>query len=144
MKNILFIYFFIFSFFSFSQIQETENQDRWEVIGSNKNGSVLLKLEGNNLYNFSFRNYLFSDKQIIQSLYLNSSDSDISNLYRFLFNSFDLNESSQSSFKIDKYKFEVFKKNNELMINICSINSNEKIGLLILSIKDLNNLFGSY
>ena len=102
MKNILFIYFFIVPFFSFSQIQETENQNRWEVIGSNKNGSVLLKLEGNNLYNFSFRNYLFSDKQTIQSLNLNSSDSDISNLYRFLFNSFDLNESSQSSFKIDK------------------------------------------
>ena len=144
MKNIFFICFLVVSFLSFSQIQETENEDRWEVIGSNKDGSVFLKLEGNNLYNFSFRNHLFSDRQIIQTIYLNSSDLDISKLYRFLFNSFDLTESSQRSFIIDKYKFEVSKKNNELMTNISLVYSDEKIGLLILSIKDLNNLFGSH
>ena len=96
------------------------------------------------IYKFSLRNYKFYDKQIIESIYLNSSDLDISNLYSFLFNSFDLIESTQSSFKIDKYEFKVFRKNNHLNINIFTTNSNKTIDFHILSIKDLNNLFGIY
>ena len=81
---------------------------------------------------------------MIESIYLNSSDLDISNLYSFLFNSFNLTESTQSSFKIDKYEFKVLKKNNLLNVHIYSVVPNKTIGTLILSIKDLNNLFDPY
>ena len=131
-------------FYSHSQFEEVEGNEKWEIIGSKKDGSVILKLEGSDFYKFSLRNYKFYDKQIIESIYLNSSDLDISNLYSFLFNSFDLIESTQSSFKIDKYEFKVFRKNNHLNINIFTTNSNKTIDFHILSIKDLNNLFGIY
>tara|TARA_B100001250_G_C19681972_1_gene736270 strand:- start:8 stop:442 length:435 start_codon:yes stop_codon:yes gene_type:complete len=144
MKNIYFIILYLICFYSYSQIEETETKGRWEVLGSNKDGSVILKLEESNFYNFAFRNYQFSDKQIIQSIYFNSSELEIFNLYSFLYKSFDLFESDQSLFKIDKYEFQVFKKNDDIRIKIISINSKEIIGLLILSIKDLNNLFGIY
>ena len=144
MKNIYLIILYFICFYSYSQIEETEIKERWEVLGSNKDGSVILKLEDSNFYNFAFRNYQFSDKQIIQSIYFNSSDLELSNLYSFLYKSFKLVESDQSLFKIDKYEFQVFKINDDIRINIISINSNEIIGLLILSIKDLNNLFGRY
>ena len=131
-------------FYSHSQFEEVEGNEKWEIIGSKKDGSVILKLEGSDFYKFSLRNYKFYDKQIIESIYLNSSDLDISNLYSFLFNSFDLIESTQSSFKIDKYEFKVFRKNNRLNINIFATNSNKTIDFHIFSIKDLNNLFGKY
>ena len=142
MKNIYLTILSLICFYSHSQIEEAEGNEKWEIIGSKKDGSLILKLEGSDFYKFSFRNYQFSDKQIIESIYLNSSNLDISNLYSFLFNSFDLNESTQSSFKIDKYEFKVFKKNNHLNIDIFRTNSDKTIDFLILSIKDLNNLFG--
>tara|TARA_B100001057_G_scaffold418676_1_gene438046 strand:- start:424 stop:858 length:435 start_codon:yes stop_codon:yes gene_type:complete len=144
MKNIYLTILSLICFYSHSQIEEAEGNEKWEIIGSKKDGSLILKLEGSDFYKFSFRNYQFSDKQIIESIYLNSSNLDISNLYSFLFNSFDLNESTQSSFKIDKYEFKVFKKNNLLSIDVFTTNSNKKIHFLIFSIKDLNNLFGKY
>ncbi len=144
MKNIYLTILSLICFYSHSQFEEAEGNEKWEIIGSKKDGSVILKLEGSDFYKFSFRNYQFYDKQIIESIYLNSSDLDISNLYSFLFNSFDLIESMQSSFKIDKYEFKVFRKNNRLNINIFTTNSNKSIDFHILSIKDLNNLFGKY
>ena len=144
MKNIYIIVLNFICFYSHSQFEGTESNERWEIVGSKGDGSVILKLEGSEFYKFSLRNYQFHDKQIIESMYLNSSDLDISNLYSFLFNSFDLIESTQSSFKIDKYEFKVFKKNNRINIDIFTTNSNKIIGSHILSIKDLNNLFGKY
>ena len=144
MKNIYLTLLSLICFYTHSQIEEAEGNEKWEIIGSKKDGSIILKLDGIDFYKFSFRNYHFYDKQIIESIYLNSSDLDISNLYSFLFNSFDLIESTQSSYKIDKYEFKVFKKNNLLNIDILTTNSNKKIHFLILSIKDLNNLFGKY
>ena len=144
MKNIYLTMLSLICFYSHSQFDEAEGNEKWEIIGSKKDGSVILKLEGSDFYKFSFRNYKFYDKQIIESIYLNSSDLDISNLYSFLFNSFELIESTQSSFKIDKYEFKVFRKNNHLNINIFTTNSNKTIDFHILSIKDLNNLFGIY
>tara|TARA_A100001011_G_scaffold33784_1_gene32313 strand:- start:5445 stop:5879 length:435 start_codon:yes stop_codon:yes gene_type:complete len=144
MKNIYFAILSLICFYSHSQFEETEGNEKWEIIGSKKDGSLILKLEGSDFYKFSFRNYQFHDKQIIESIYLNSSDLDISNLYSFLFNSFDLIELTQSSFKIDKYEFKVLKKNNRLNIDIFTTNSNKKIDFHILSINDLNNLFGKY
>ena len=144
MKNIYLTILSLICFYSHSQFEEAEGNEKWEIIGSKKDGSVILKLEGSDFYKFSFRNYQFYDKQIIESIYLNSSDLDISNLYSFLFNSFDLIESMQSSFKIDKYEFKVFRKNNRLNIDILTTNSNKTIDFHILSIKDLNNLFGKY
>ena len=144
MKNIYLIIISFICFYSHSQFEEAEGSEKWEIIGSKKDGSVILKLEGSDFYKFSLRNYQFHDKQVIESIYLTSSDLDISNLYSFLFNSFDLIESKQSSFKIDKYEFKVFKKNNLLSIDVFTTNSNKKIHFLILSIKDLNNLFGKY
>jgi len=144
MKNIYLTMLSLICFYSHSQFEEVEGNEKWEIIGSKKDGSVILKLEGSDFYKFSLRNYKFYDKQIIESIYLNSSDLDISNLYSFLFNSFDLIESTQSSFKIDKYEFKVFRKNNHLNINIFTTNSNKTIDFHILSIKDLNNLFGIY
>ena len=144
MKNIYLTMLSLICFYSHSQFEEAEGNEKWEIIGSKKDGSVILKLEGSDFYKFSFRNYKFYDKQIIENIYLNSSDLDISNLYSFLFNSFDLIESTQSSFKIDKYEFKVFRKNNRLNIDILTTNSNKTIDFHILSIKDLNNLFGKY
>ena len=144
MKNIYLTILSLICFYSHSQFEEAEVNEKWEIIGSKNDGSVILKLEGSDFYKFSFRNYKFYDKQIIESIYLNSSDLDILNLYSFLFNSFDLIESTQSSFKIDKYEFKVFRKNNLLNINIFTTNSNKTIDFHILSIKDLNNLFGKY
>ena len=144
MKNIYLTILSFICFYSHSQFEEAEGNEKWEVIGSKKDGSVILKLEGSDFYKFSFRNYKLYDKQIIENIYLNSSDLDISNLYSFLFNSFDLIESTQSSFKIDKYEFKVFRKNNRLNIDILTTNSNKTIDFHILSIKDLNNLFGIY
>ena len=144
MKNIYFAILSLICFYSHSQFEEAEGNEKWEIIGSKKDGSLILKLEGSDFYKFSFRNYQFHDKQIIESIYLNSSDLDISNLYSFLFNSFDLIELTQSSFKIDKYEFKVLKKNNRLNVHIYSVVPNKTIGILILSIKDLNNLFETY
>ena len=144
MKNIYLTILILTCFYSQSQFEESEERDRWKIVGSSKDGSVILKSVGNNFYKFSFRNYQFYDKQVIESIYLNSSDLDISNLYSFLFNSFNLIESTQSSFKIHKYEFQVIKKNNRLNIHIYSLDPNETVGLLILSIKDLKNLFGTY
>ena len=144
MKNIYLIILILTCFLSHSQFEGTEERERWKIVGSSKDGSVILKSEGNNFYKFSFRNYQFYDKQVIESIYLNSSDLDISNLYSFLFNSFNLTESTQSSFKIDKYEFKVLKKNNRLNVHIYSVVPNKTIGILILSIKDLNNLFETY
>ncbi len=144
MKNIYLTILSLICFYSHSQIEEAEGNEKWEIIGSKKDGSLILKLEGSDFYKFSFRNYQFSDKQIIESIYLNSSNLDVFNLYSFLFNSFDLIESTQSSFKIDKYEFKVFKKNNLLSIDVFTTNSNKSIDFHILSIKDLNNLFGKY
>ena len=144
MKNIYLTILSLICFYSHSQFEEAEGDEKWEIIGSKKDGSVILKLEGSDFYKFSFRNYQFYDKQIIESIYLNSSDLDISNLYSFLFNSFDLIELTQSSYKIDKYEFKVLKKNNLLNIAIFTTNSNKTIDFLILSINDLNNLFGKY
>ena len=144
MKNIYLTILSLICFYSHSQFEESEVNEKWKIIGSKNDGSVILKLEGSDFYKFSFRNYKLYDKQIIENIYLNSSDLEISNLYSFLFNSFDLIESTQSSFKIDKYEFKVFRKNNRLNIDILTTNSNKTIDFHILSIKDLNNLFGKY
>jgi hypothetical protein len=144
MKSIYLLILYLVCSYSFSQIEETEVVPRWQLIGSNSDGSVLLKLNGENLFNFSFRNYQFSDKQVIKKIYFKSSDLDISNLYNFLFESFKLIQSDQSSFKIDNYVFQVLKNRNDLRIDIMSINSNEVVGWKLITIRDLNNLFGKY
>ena len=144
MKNIYLLIFYLVCSYSYSQIEGTESGPRWQIIGSNSDGSVLLKSKEENLFNFSFRNYQFSDKQVIKKIYFKSSDLDISNLYNFLFESFKLIQSDQSSFKIDNYVFQVLKNRNDLRIDIMSINSNEVVGWKLITIRDLNNLFGKY
>ena len=69
---------------------------------------------------------------------------NVANLYSFLLNSFDLTESRKSSFKIDKYEFQVLKNGDFIRVSIKLANSNENIGWMPLSIRDLNNLFGKY
>ena len=144
MKNIYLIILSFICFYSHSQFEATEGNQRWEVLGSKKDGTVFLKLQGSNFYKFSFKNYQFSDNKTINNIDLNSSDIDIRNLYSFLMNSFNLTESSQSSFKIDKYEFQVLKNGDFIRVSIKSVNLNETIGWIPLSIKDLNNLFGKY
>ena len=144
MKNIYLLIFYLVCSYSYSQIEGTEGEPRWQLIGSNIDGSVLLKSKEENLFNFSFRNYQFSDKQVIKKIYFKSSDLDISNLYNFLFESFKLIQYDQSSFKIDNYVFQVLKNRNDLRIDIISINSNEVVGWKLITIRDLNYLFGKY
>ncbi len=144
MKKIYFIFFYLICFCSYSQIEEVENIERWQILGSNTDGSILLKLEEKHFYNLSFRNYKFSDKRTIKSIYFKSSDLGISNLYSFLLRSFDLSVSEQSSFKIEKYKFQVSKNIDKISVDIVSQNSNEPIGRVLLTKKGLNNLFAKY
>ena len=144
MKNIYLIILSLICFYSHSQFESTEDKQRWEVLGSKKDGSVFLKLRGSNFYKFSFKNHQFSDNKTIKSIELNLLDVDIDNLYNFLLNSFDLTESRQSSFKIDKYEFQVLKNGDFIRVTIKLVNSNETIGWMPLSIRDLNNLFGKY
>ena len=144
MKNIYLTILSFICFYSHSQFESTENKQRWEVLGSKKDGSVFLKLQGSNFYKFSFKNHQFSDNKTIKSIELNLFDVDFDNLYNFLLNSFDLTESRQSSFKIDKYEFQVLKNGDFVRVIIKLVNSNETIGWMPLSIRDLNNLFGKY
>ena len=144
MKNIYLIILSSICFYSYSQFESTEGKQRWEVLGSKKDGSVFLKLRGSNFYKFSFKNHQFSDNKTIKSIELNLFDVDFDNLYNFLLNSFDLTESRQSSFKIDKYEFQVLKNGDFIRLSIKLVNSNETIGWMPLSIRDLNNLFGKY
>ena len=144
MKNIYLIILSFICFYSHSQFESTEDKQRWEVLGSKKDGSVFLKLRGSNFYKFSFKNHQFSDNKTIKSIELNLLDVDIDNLYNFLLNSFDLTESRQSSFKIDKYEFQVLKNGDFIRVSIKLVNSNETIGWMPLSIRDLNDLFGKY
>jgi len=144
MKNIYLTILSFICFYSHSQFESTENKQRWEVLGSKKDGSVFLKLGGSNFYKFSFKNHQFSDNKTIKSIELNLFDVDFDNLYNFLLNSFDLTESRQSSFKIDKYEFQVLKNGDFVRVIIKLVNSNETIGWMPLSIRDLNNLFGKY
>ena len=144
MKNIYLIILSFICFYSHSQFESTEGKQRWEVLGSKKDESVFLKLRGSNFYKFSFKNHQFSDNKTIKSIELNLFDVDIANLYNFLLNSFDLTESRQSSFKIDKYEFQVLKNGDFIRLSIKLVNSNETIGWMPLSIRDLNNLFGKY
>ena len=144
MKNIYLIILSFICFYSHSQFESTEDKQRWEVIGSKKDGSVFLNLRGSNFYKFSFKNHQFSDNKTIKSIELNLFDVDIANLYNFLLNSFDLTESRQSSFKIDKYEFQVLKNGDFIRVSIKLVNSNETIGWMPLSIRDLNDLFGKY
>ena len=144
MKNIYLIILSFICFYSHSQFEATEGSQRWEVLGSKKDGTVFLKLQGSNFYKFSFKNYQFSDNKTINSIDLNSSDLDVINLYNFLLNSFDLIESRQSSFKIDKYEFQVLKNGDFIRVSVNSVISDDTIGWMSLSIRDLNNLFGKY
>ena len=144
MKNIYLIILSFICFYSHSQFEATEGNQRWEVLGSKNDGTVFLKLQGSNFYKFSFKNYQFSDNKTINSIDLNLSDLDVTNLYNFLLNSFDLTESRQSSFIIDKYEFQVLKNGDFIRVSIKSVNLNEIIGWIPLSIQDLNNLFGKY
>ena len=130
--------------FSHSQFDETEGVQRWVVLGSMNDDSVFLKLEASNLFKLSFKNYQFSDNSSIKSIELNSTDIEVTNLYNFLLNSFDLNESRQSSFEIDKYEFQVLNNGDFVRVSIKSVNSDDTIGWMGLSIRDLNNLFGKY
>ena len=144
MKNIYLIILSFICFYSHSQFESTEDKQRWEVLGSKKDGSVFLKLRGSNFYKFSFKNHQFSDNKTIKSIELNLLDVDIDNLYNFFLNSFDLTESRQSSFKIDKYEFQVLKNGDFIRVSVKLVNSNETIGWMPLSIRDLNDLFGKY
>ena len=117
---------------------------RWVVLGSMNDDSVFLKLEGTNLFKLSFKNYQFSDNSTIKNIELNSTDIEVTNLYNFLLNSFDLTEFRQSSFKIDKYEFQVLNNGDFIRVSINSVNSDDTIGWMPLSIRDLNNLFGKY
>ena len=144
MKNIYLTILSFICFYSHSQFESTEDKQRWEVLGSKKDGSVFLKLQGSNFYKFSFKNHQFSDNKTIKSIELNLFDVDFDNLYNFLLNSFDLTESRQSSFKIDKYEFQVLKNGDFVRVIIKLVNSNETIGWMPLSIRDLNDLFGKY
>ena len=144
MKNIYLIILSFICFYSHSQFESTEGKQRWEVLGSKNDGTVFLKLQGSNFYKFSFKNYQFSDNETIKSINLNSSDLEVTNLYNFLLKCFDLTESRQSSFKLDKYEFQVSKNGHFIRVSIKSVILNETIGWMPLSIKDLNNLFGKY
>ena len=144
MKNIYLIILSLISFYSHSQIENTELEQRWEVIGSKNDGTVLLKLKGGNLYKFSFFNYQFSNNKTIQSIYLNSSSMNVANLYSFLLNSFDLTESKETLFKIDKYEFQVLKTEDDIMVGIKSIDLNKTIGRVSFTRRDVNYLFGKY
>ena len=144
MKNIYLIILSFICFYSHSQFEESEGEQRWEVIGSKEDGTVFLKLQGSNLYKFSFKNYHNSNNKIIQSIYFNSTYTEITNLNNFLLNSFDLTESVSRSLKIDKYEFQVSKSDDYLKVNIISNKSKETIGWMPLTRKDINNLFGKY
>ena len=144
MKNIYFSILSFICFYSHSQFEETEAKQRWMVLGSMNDDSVFLKLEGTNLFKLSFKNYQFSDNSTIKSIELNSTDIEVTNLYNFLLNSFDLAESRQSSFEIDKYEFQVLNNEDFIRVSINSVNLDDTIGWMRLSIKDLNNLFGVY
>ena len=144
MKNIYLIILSFICFYSHSQFEESEGEQRWEVIGSKEDGTVFLKLQGSNLYKFSFKNYHNSNNKIIQSIYFNSTNTDITNLNNFLLNSFDLTESVSTSLKIDKYEFQVSKSDDYLKVNIISNESKESIGWMPFTKKDINNLFGKY
>tara|TARA_B100000963_G_scaffold259476_1_gene227704 strand:- start:1758 stop:2189 length:432 start_codon:yes stop_codon:yes gene_type:complete len=143
MKNIYLIIFSFICFYSQSQFEVSEGEQRWEVIGSKQDGTVFLKLQGSNLYKFSFKNY-HSKNKIIQSIYFNSTPTDIRNLNNFLLNSFDLTESVSSSLKIDKYVFQVSKSDDYIKVNIISNKSKETVGWAPFTRKDINNLFGKY
>ena len=144
MKNIFFSILIFTCFFSHSQFEETEGVQRWVVLGSMNDDSVFLKLEASNLFKLSFKNYQFSDNSSIKSIELNSTDKEVTNLYNFLLNSFDLTESRQSSFEIDKYEFKVLNNGDFVRVSIKSVNSDDTIGWMGFSIRDLNNLFGKY
>ena len=144
MKNIFFSILIFTCLFSHSQFDETEDVQRWVVLGSMNDDSVFLKLEGSNLFKLSFKNYQFSNNNTIKSIELNSTDIEVTNLYNFLLNSFDLTESRQSSFEIDKYEFQVLNNEDFIRVSIKSVNSDDNIGWMGLSIRDLNNLFGKY
>ena len=144
MKNIYFSILIFICFYSHSQFDETEGLQRWEVLGSMNDDSVFLKLEGTNLFKLSFKNYQFSDNSTIKNIELNSTDIEVTNLYNFLLNSFDLTEFRQSSFEIDKYEFQVLNNGDFIRVSINSVNLDDTIGWMRLSIKDLNNLFGVY
>ena len=144
MKNIYLIILSFICFYSHSQFEESEGEQRWEVIGSKEDGTVFLKLQGSNLYKFSFKNYHNSNNKIIQSIYFNSTYTEITNLNNFLLNSFDLTESVSRSLKIDKYEFQVSKSDDYLKVNIIDNKSKETIGWMPLTRKDINNLFGKY
>ena len=144
MKNIFFSILIFTCLFSHSQFDETECVQRWLVLGSMNDDSVFLKLDGTNLFKLSFKNYQFSDNSTIKNIELNSTDIEVTNLYNFLLNSFDLTEFRQSSFEIDKYEFQVLNNGDFIRVSIKLANSNENIGWMPLSIRDLNNLFGKY
>ncbi len=144
MKNIFFSILIFTCLFSHSQFDETEDVQRWVVLGSMNDDSVFLKLEASNLFKLSFKNYQFSDNSSIKSIELNSTDKEVTNLYNFLLNSFDLTESRQSSFEIDKYEFQVLNNEDFIRVSIKSVNSDDNIGWMPLSIRGLNNLFGKY
>ena len=144
MKNIYFSILIFTCFFSHSQLDETEGVQRWVVLGSMNDDSVFLKLEGSNFFKLSFKNYQFSDNNTIKNIELNSTETEVTNLYDFLLNSFDLTESRQSSFEIDKYEFQVLNNGDFIRVSIKSVNSDDTIGWMGLSIRDLNNLFGKY
>ena len=143
MKNIYFSILSFICFYSHSQFEETEAMQRWMVLGSMNDDSVFLKLEGSNLFKLSFKNYQFSDNTI-KNIEFNSTDVDFNNLYSFLLSSFDLAESRQSSFEIDKYEFQVLKNGDFIRVSVNSVISDDTIGWMSLSIRDLNNLFGKY
>ena len=144
MKNIYFSILIFTCFYSHSQFDETEGVQRWVVLGSMNDDSVFLKLEGTNFFKLSFKNHQFSDNSTIKNIELNSTDIEVTNLYNFLLNSFDLTEFRQSSFKIDKYEFQVLNNGDFIRVSINSVNLDDTIGWMRLSIKDLNNLFGVY
>ena len=144
MKNIYFSILALTCLYSHSQFDETEDVQRWVVLGSMNDDSVFLKLEGTNLFKLSFKNYQFSDNSTIKNIELNSTDIEVTNLYNFLLNSFDLTEFRQSSFEIDKYEFQVLNNGDFIRVSINSVNLDDTIGWMRLSIKDLNNLFGVY
>ena len=144
MKNIYLMILSLICFYTHAQLEETGGEQRWEVIGSKKDGTVFLKLEGRNLYKFSFINYQFSSDKMIQSIFLNSSDIDVQNLYRFLLKSFDLIEPRKSLFKIDKYEFQVTKNEDDIKISIKSVDLNKIIGWVPFTRGDINSLFGKY
>ena len=144
MKNIYFSILIFTCLYSHSQFDETEGVQRWVVLGSMNDDSVFLKLEGTNLFKLSFKNYQFSDNSTIKNIELNSTDIEVANLYNFLLNSFDLTEFRQSSFKIDKYEFQVLNNRDFIRVSINSVITDDTFGRMILSIRDLNNLFGKY